>query len=122
MVGIDAYMRARKKGLKEYNGRMQRRENPFLPVLAEREEGMNALSHVPLGLMQIPLSKVVGTASKGRTNAFAANFMPVLDPGSEFALKWGTLYDGIVEQGLNQPVKVLEYLNQFYTEIGRAHV
>ena len=122
MVGQDAYARARRSGLKEYHARMQRRESPFLPVLEEIEERLNALSHVPLGLLQIPLSKVVGTASKGRTNAFAANFMPILDPGCEFATKWGVLYEGIVEQGLNQPVKVLEYLNRYYLVEGNKRV
>ena len=122
MVGQDAYARARRSGLKEYHARMQRRESPFLPVLEEMEERLNALSHVPLGLYQIPLSKVVGTASKGRTNAFAANFMPILDPGCEFATKWGVLYEGIVEQGLNQPVKVLEYLNRYYLVEGNKRV
>ena len=122
MMGEEAYARARKSGLKEYHGRMQRHENPFLPVLEEIEERLNALGHVPLGLLQIPLKKVVGTASKGRTNAFAANFMPILDPGSEFSVKWSVLYDSIVEQGLNQPVKVLEYLGQYYLVEGNKRV
>ena len=122
MDGQDAYARARKSGLKEYHARMQRRVSPFLPVLEEVEERLNALSHVPLGLQQIPLSKVVGTASKGRTNAFAANFMPILDPGCEFAVKWSLLFEGIVEQGLNQPVKVLEYMNRFYLVEGNKRV
>ena len=122
MMGEEAYARARKQGLKEYHNRMQRRQSPFLPVLEEMEEQLNALSHVPLGLVQIPLKKVVGTASKGRTNAFAANFMPILDPGSEFSVKWSLLYEGIVAQGLNQPVKVLEYLNQYYLIEGNKRV
>lgn len=122
MMGEEAYARARKTGLKEYHGRMQRHENPFLPVLEEIEERLYALGHVPLGLLQIPLKKVVGTASKGRTNAFAANFMPILDPGSEFSVKWSVLYDSIVEQGLNQPVKVLEYLGQYYLVEGNKRV
>ena len=122
MIGLEAYARARKAGLKVYHSRMQRRQSPYLPVLEEIEPGMNALGRVSLGLIQIPLSKVVGTASKGRTNAFAPNFMPILEPGSEFARKWCTLYDGIVAQGLNQPVKVLEYLNQFYLVEGNKRV
>lgn len=122
MMGEEAYARARKTGLKEYHGRMQRHENPFLPVLEEIEGRMNALSHVPLGLEQIPLKKVVGTASRGRTNAFAANFMPILDPGSEFSTKWSVLYEGIVEQGLNQPVKVFEYLGLYYLVEGNKRV
>lgn len=122
MPGEDAYARARKLGLKEYHARMQKGENPFLPVLAEVDERLNALSRVPLGLQQIPLRKIVGTASKGRTNAFAANFMPLLDPGSEFSSKWSALYAGIVEDGVREPVKVLEYLNRFYLVEGNKRV
>ena len=122
MLAEVAYARARKMGLKEYHNQMQRRGNPFLPVLEEVEERLNALSRVSLGLVQIPLSKVVGTASRGRTSAFAPNFLPILEPGSEFAVKWTTLYKGIEEQGLNQPIKVLEYLNQFYVVEGNKRV
>ena len=122
MMGEEAYARARRSGLKEYHNRMQKRVSPYLPVLEEIEERLNILSRVPLGLVQIPLKKVVGTASKGRTNAFAANFMPILEPGSEFSTKWGILYEGIVEQGLNQPVKVLEYLGQYYLIEGNKRV
>lgn len=118
----DGYSRARKLALKEYHARMQRHENPFLPVLAEIDESLNALSRVSLGLIQVPLSKVVGTASKGRTNAFAANFMPLLDQGSEFSAKWNTLYNSVVEDGLRQPVKAYEYLNKYYLVEGNKRV
>ena len=91
-------------------------------MLAEIDESLNALSRVPLGLVQVPLSKVVGTASKGRTNAFAANFMPLLDQGSEFSAKWNTLYNSVVEDGLRQPVKAYEYLNKFYLVEGNKRV
>ena len=110
----DAYSKARKSALKVFHARLQKGENPYLPVLSEIEEQLNALSRQPLGLVQVPISKVVGTVSKGRTNAFAANFMPLLDPGSEFSMKWNTLYDSVVESGMREPVKAYEYLNQFY--------
>ena len=122
MSGEMNYAKARKLGLKEYHARLQRGESPYLPVLEEVEESLYSLSHVPLGLVQVPLSKVVGTASKGRTNAFAANFMPILDPGSEFAMKWSRLYEGVVADGLRQPVKALEYMNQFYLVEGNKRV
>lgn len=122
MTGEDAYARARKSGLKEYHARMQKGESPFLPVLAEVNDRLYASQHIPLGLQQIPLRKIVGTASKGRTNAFAANFMPILDPGSEFSMKWNALYNGIVADGVREPVKVLEYLNQFYLVEGNKRV
>lgn len=118
----ELYAKARKLGLKEYHARMQRQENPYLPVLFEIEGELNALSRVPLGLIQVPLNKIVGTASKGRTNAFAANFMPLLDPGSEFCAKWCRLYEGVSRDGLRQPVTVLEYLNKFYLVEGNKRV
>ena len=110
----DVYAKARKLALKEYHARMQKGENPFLPVLEELEGELNALSRQPLGIQQVPIDKVVGTVSKGRTNAFAANFMPLLDQGSEFSQKWSTLYNAVVADGMRQPVKAYEYLNQFY--------
>ena len=122
MVGVEAYARARKIGLKEYHSRAQKGQSPYLPVLEEIEGRLNALGRESLGLIQVPLSKVVGTVSKGRTNAFAANFMPILYPGSEFSRKWSTLYDGLVAQGLNQPVKALEYMNRFYLVEGNKRV
>ena len=110
----DAYYKARKLGLKEYHARMQKGQSPFLPVLSEIEDHLNALSRQSLGLVHVPMSKVVGTVSKGRTNAFAANFMPLLDQGSEFSYKWNTLYNSVVEDGVRQPVKAYEYLNKYY--------
>lgn len=110
----DAYSKARKQALKVFHARLQKGENPYLPVLAEIEEQLNALSRQSLGLIQVPMSKVVGTVSKGRTNAFAANFMPLLDQGSEFSMKWNTLYNSVVESGMREPVKAYEYLNKYY--------
>ena len=81
VIGTDAYLKARKLGLKAYHNSLQKRLNPWLPVLEEVNPQLNTLSRVSLGLVQVPLRKIVGTASKGRTNAFAPNFMPVLDPG-----------------------------------------
>ena len=118
----DGYSKARKLALKEYHARMQKRQSPFLPVLEEIDESLNALSRVSLGLIQVPLSKVVGTVSKGRTNAFAANFMPLLDQGSEFSAKWNTLYNSVVESGLREPVKAFEYLNKYYLVEGNKRV
>lgn len=118
----DAYVRARKLALKVYHARLQQGKNPCLAVLAEVEDQLNALARQSLGLVQVPIAKIVGTASKGRTNAFAANFMPLLDQGSEFSVKWSTLYDSVVEDGLRQPVKAFEYLNQYYIVEGNKRV
>ena len=122
MINMDTYVKARKLGLKEYHARMQRNENPFLAALEEQVEELNALARVELGLQQIPLRKIMGTATKSRTNAFAANFMPLMDPGSEFSNKWCALVDGLVADGMRQPVKALEYMNQYYLVEGNKRV
>ncbi|MBR6767265.1 MAG: BMP family ABC transporter substrate-binding protein [Clostridia bacterium] len=122
VMATEQYSRARKLALKEYHARMQRGEQPYLPALDEIEADHNALAHVPLRLIQIPLNKVVGTVSRGRTNAFAANFMPIIETGSEFSHKWCELFDSVVEEGLRQPIKAVEYMNQYYLIEGNKRV
>ena len=101
-MAYDDYLKAQKLALKAYKNKTVRGAYPYLPVLDE------ILSHVRiereeiLGTVNIPLKQVVGTSSAGRTQAFASNFMPLLDYGSEFATKWSTLYDAQIEEGILQ--------------------
>ncbi len=119
---IEDYIRARKLGLRAYHANMQKHISPYLPVLEEIEPNINALTHQPLGLIQIPLKNVVGTCTKGRTNSFAYNFMPILEPYSEFSVKWSNVYDSIVENGMRVPIRCLEYMNRFYLLEGNKRV
>ena len=116
------YEKAYKLGRHEYNQRRNRRENPFLPVLDEVVLGALALPTRPLHLVTIPLERIVGTATHGRTSAFAANFMPLLDMDSEFAIKWEALYSSVIEEGVNSPIKAYEYMNRFYVIEGNKRV
>lgn len=50
--------------------------SPYLPVL---EDLGNSLKEVRLGLMELPLSRMTGNKEQGRNNAFANNFMPLLE-------------------------------------------
>ncbi len=117
-----AYARAKKLGAKAYHAALQRGENPYLPVLEELVPDQLSLPHVNLGLVTIPIERLVGTGTKGRTNAFACNFMPLLDESSEFAGKWIALHSSVVQDGVRQPVKALEYMNQFYVLEGNKRV
>lgn len=108
------YIKAYKRGVKEYNARLQRNENPTLPVLDEIVPDITTLATVSLGLMTIPIDRIVGTSSRGRTNAFASNFMPILEWNSEFAMKWWNLYQSVAENGIRQPIIVKEYMNKYY--------
>lgn len=75
-----------------------------------------------LGLVDIPLDRVVGTSNMGRTYAFANNFMPLLDFKTEFGAKWSALCDSHLEEGIRDPIKVYEYMNNFYVIEGNKRV
>ncbi len=121
-MGMEAYLRAKKEGQREVHARQSRDEDTTLPVLSELVPELNRLTQVSLGLVQIPFDRIVGTATRGRTTAFAPNFMPLLDSGSEFAFKWSVLYDDVVENGLRDPVTAYEYYNHFYIIEGNKRV
>lgn len=121
-MSMKHYLAARKEGLKQQHAAQARGQDPYLPVLSELVPTLNKLTQVPLGLGQIALDQIEGTATKGRTTAFSRGFMPLLEPDSEFASKWSVLYDGIVEDGLRQPIVALEYYNRFYIVEGNKRV
>lgn len=111
---MDHYSRARREGLRVYQAAIQANTDPFLPVLEEQVPNLATLSRLSLGIQSIPLSRVVGSVSQGRSYAFASNFMPILEGGSEFAGKWEHLCESVESQGVNQPITVLEYLGYYY--------
>ena len=111
------YEKAQKLGLKAFKAAVAKGESEYLPVLDEILENVEIQSEVNLGLVQIPLDKIVGTSNVGRTYSFANNFMPILNYRTEFGSKWAELYDSQVEEGIREPIKVYEYLNKFYVVV-----
>jgi len=118
----DYYIEARKKGTKELKTRVSHGEYPYLSVLDDIVPENRMLNANDVGLIQIPSEFIVGTKTKGRTEAFAANFMPLLDPETEFAAKWINLCEAHLDEGIRDPVKVYEYLNRYYVEEGNKRV
>ena len=116
------YKEALKLGQKEARARAAKDENPYLAVLDEIIPPEKVLSGVSLGVIQIPIWFIVGTRTAGRVNAFAANFMPLLEESTEFAAKWESLYRSHMCEGIREPVKVYEYLNRYYVEEGNKRV
>ena len=82
------YLEALKRGKKEQTKCILMGRFPYLPVLDEILTQQNILTEQNIGLVDSPLDHVVGTSTRGRTYAFAANFMPILEEQSEFAFKW----------------------------------
>lgn len=70
-------------------------------------EKVGQLKVVKLGLMELPLSRIVGNKEKTRNNAFANNFRPLLDSNSEFAVKWSRLYDSFLQEGIRDAILYL---------------
>lgn len=121
-MGYKEYLEAYKLGKKEFRNCVVKGRYPYLPVLDEIISDVDIDSEVNLGLVNIPLDQIVGTSTAGRTTAFASNFMPVLDWGSEFSAKWAVLADAQVEEGIRDSIKVYEYMNRFYVVEGNKRV
>ena len=116
------YYRARQRGLRAYSQALQQHKDPYLPVLEESLPNLNALDRQSLGIQSIPLDRVVGSVSRGRSFAFANNFMPILQYNSEFGSKWSYLYESVEAEGLRDPAKVLEYMGYYYLIEGNKRV
>ena len=119
---LEDYEKAYRLGKKDYQHRMMRGEKPTLPVLDDILPVKGSYSEVPLGLVQIPMEQIVGTKTTARSNAFSNNFMPILDIDTEFAQKWSSLSESHLEEGIREPIKAYEYMNQFYVEEGNKRV
>lgn len=116
------YAGALKLGRKQYQSSIQKGEYPYLPALDDVLSYTEIVSEVSLGIIDIPLERIVGTRTKGRTNAFANNFMPLLNEKSEFGAKWAYLYDHQIEEGIHDPIVAYEFMNQFYVQEGNKRV
>ena len=91
-------------------------------MLDAKPEINNSLKVVKLGLIELPLDRIIGNKEQARNNAFANNFMPLFDETSEFAVKWSNLYDSFLEQGTRDAIIVYEYMNDYYVQEGNKRV
>ena len=121
-MDIGVYEKVYKLGMKEYRNKTLKGEWPYLWVLDAILSHVDVAKEEYLGLVDIPLDQIRGTKTEGRTNAFAANFMPLLPSDSEFAYKWAQLYESHLEEGIHEPIKAYEFLNQFYVLEGNKRV
>ncbi len=116
------YLKAKKLGDKFYRNAIGKGEYPYLPALDEILSENETFSQKSLGYIEIPLSMIRGTKTIGRQNSFAGNFMPILNEGTEFSIKWTKLIEAQMDEGITDPIKVYEYLKQFYVLEGNKRV
>ena len=118
----DFYGEALKLGQKEYRKCVSAGGYPFLPALDDMIPEQKMLNTSSLGIVQIPIEHIVGTKTNGRTTTFAANFMPLADDDSEFAIKWKSLCRSHLNEGIRDPITAYEYMNRFYVSEGNKRV
>ncbi len=121
-MSYENYCDALKSGQKNYRAHLLKGDYPYLPVLEEILSFVKVDYEKSLGICEIPLDLIVGTRTRGRTNSFAGNFMPLLAAHTEFAGKWIQLCSSLQEEGLRDPVKVYEFMNRFYVLEGNKRV
>ena len=121
-MAVPEYSKARKLAQKAYRQDLEAGRNPYLQVLDEILPMTETAGENDLGLVEIPLSRVVGTKTAGRTRAFADNFMPLLPETSEFADKWSSLYLSHISEGIREPVIACEFMNCYYIIEGNKRV
>ncbi len=98
--------------------------------LAEHPAVLDALlpenlqdSYQDVGLVEIPIRRVLGTKSAGRITAFSPGFLPLLDENSEFAIKWMNLCEAhLSDAGIRDPILCYEYLGNFYIQEGNKRL
>ncbi|MCC8141426.1 MAG: BMP family ABC transporter substrate-binding protein [Lachnospiraceae bacterium] len=116
------YDDAQKAGRKEIQNRKALGLPTALPALDDVLEGKEIRGEIPLGLIDVPSDQIVGTKTAVRASSFAPNFMPILEETSEFAMKWISLCDSHLEEGIRNPVTCCEYLNKYYVLEGNKRV
>ena len=119
---LEDYKNALKSGQRAYRACVARGQSPYLAVLDDILVNVNIVAQEPLGLVEIPVESIVGTKTSGRHTAFAPNFMPLLEPDTEFAGKWSNLCDAHLEEGIHTPIIAYEFLNKFYVQEGNKRV
>lgn len=118
--GHEHFEEAKKMAAKQYNRNVSSGEIGYLPSLEGILKDTEIISQVNLGLIEIPLNKIIGTYTHLRSLSFAKNFMPLIE--AEFKEKWSSLCEAHLYEGIRDPIKVYEYMNWFYVVEGNKRV
>lgn len=119
----EEYSRALKAGQKEQKDLLSAGLEPYPAVLDDILPAADIDSVVNVGLVEIPVERIVGTKTAGRITAFTKSFLPLLSADSEFAYKWVSLCAAhLSDEGIREPIVCYEYLGNFYVQEGNKRV
>lgn len=118
----EVYDKAYKVGKQAWHQKVLKGEVGYLTALERLIQNNDIVAELPLGIIEIPINKIIGTYTHSRSVSFAYNFMPIMPSGTEFATKWMQLYGYHIDKGITDPIKVYEYLNRFFVIEGNKRV
>lgn len=119
----EEYAKALKEGQREYRECLLKKIKPNPLVLDDILGPDVAENAVDVGLVNIPIQRIVGTKTAGRISAFTPSFRPLMEEETEFASKWINLCaDHLGETGIQNPIDCFEYLGDFYVQEGNKRV
>ena len=118
----EEYLQALKAGQREYKALSAEGKDPYPAVLEQIRSYQGNETTVQLGTMEIPMERIVGIKTAGRSAAFSAGFMPLLSVETEFAVKWINLCAAHLSSGIREPIVCFEYLGNFYVQEGNKRV
>lgn len=123
-IGIarEEYSKALKAGQREYKELTSRGAQPYPAVLEKLLPEISTYAIQALPATEIPAERIVGVVAEGRTNAFTAGFLPLLDANNEFAAKWISLCAAHLDEGIRDAILCYEYLGDFYVQEGNKRV
>ena len=116
------YQIAKKLGESAAKAAIKEGKSPYLPCLDAIPEVKDAVGEAYIGVLELPVNYIVGNKEMSRNNAFANNFMPLLEDGTEFATKWANLCESCRVEGVRNGIKVYEYMNDYYVQEGNKRV
>jgi len=119
----EEYLKARRLAQKEVRELRLQGKDESPEVLDEiLGDGFSGQTH-EVGIIEIPIERIVGTKTAGRITAFSAGFMPLLGLETEFAQKWIHLCAAhMSDEGIRNPIVCYEYLGNFYVQEGNKRV
>ena len=119
---LNAYLAARQNGISAYNRMVALGRPGHLPYLDDLLMDVEIISRDPLGEMDLPMKKVIGTVYRRAQLVVRGELHAAAGARYRIRHKWRTVYGYQAEEGIRDAVKVYEFLNWFYVVEGNKRV
>ena len=97
-------------------------KQPVLPELCDLLGTRKVTGTESLGVVEIPVNKIVGVASICGNHSYTADFLPLESYADRFADTWRGIYLDYLNGKEIAPISCYEYLGQFYVIDGKKRV